>query len=69
MNKAQKCAWFNLIMAAIFLVAIGLRCVHVATTWDMPFIRHLVGDAAGYFSWAQQIRGQGKLLIWHRVLF
>jgi len=46
---------------AIFVLAIGLRCVHVATTWDMPFVRHLIGDAAGYFSWAQQI-AQGKWL-------
>ena len=39
------------------VVAIVLRLWHVYVTRDMPTVRHLIGDAAGYFGWAERIAG------------
>ncbi len=41
----------------LFIGAFVLRMGHVVATWEMPFVRHLVGDAAAYFAWAQRIEG------------
>ena len=38
-------------------LAIALRWWHVYLTRDMPTVRHLIGDAAGYYEWASRIAG------------
>ncbi|MCH7808759.1 MAG: glycosyltransferase family 39 protein [Planctomycetes bacterium] len=43
--------------AAIGLLALALRVFYQLETRDVPFLRHLVGDAAGYDAWARAIAG------------
>lgn len=34
-------------------LALAVRLVYLAETSSVPFVRHLVGDAAGYWAWAE----------------
>lgn len=43
--------WLMMLM----LSALAVRFVYVYETSEVPFVQHLVGDAAGYFAWANQI--------------
>ncbi|MFQ5415137.1 MAG: glycosyltransferase family 39 protein [Phycisphaerae bacterium] len=36
-------------------VAVAIRVAHVLMTGEVPFVRRLVGDAAGYYAWAESI--------------
>jgi 4-amino-4-deoxy-L-arabinose transferase-like glycosyltransferase len=40
---------------ALAALAGALRLVHVYQTREVPWLRHLTGDAAGYFTWATRI--------------
>jgi len=39
----------------VFALAISARLAATMETRDVPTVRHLVGDAAGYYAWAQRI--------------
>ena len=45
----------RLAVGAAVVVAVAVRFVHVVETDDTPLVRHLIGDAAGYYDWAQRI--------------
>ena len=45
--------WPGLLLA--MAIALVVRLLFVYQSRDVPFIHHLVGDAAGYFAWAQRI--------------
>lgn len=47
-------AWWRR-LAAVFLLALVVRGVHVAAVGKAPFARLLVGDARSYDRWAQEI--------------
>lgn len=47
--------WGQLVL--IGFIALALRVAHVLTTVEVPTVVHLVGDAAGYFAWAERIAG------------
>jgi len=38
-------------------LALAVRLLYLWQTKDVPFVCHLVGDAAGYYQWARQIAG------------
>lgn len=40
---------------AVVAVALAVRLLHVYQTRQVPFVQQLVGDAAGYWTWARQI--------------
>ncbi len=42
-------------VALVALVALVVRLIYIHETRDVPFVAHLVGDAAGYFAWAERI--------------
>ena len=42
-------------LIVVVSAALLLRIVHVCDTADMPLVRHLIGDAAGYYIWARGI--------------
>lgn len=50
-----------LLLTLLFICGLTLRIGNVAETRDMPFVRHLVGDAAGYYAWATRL-AQGSWL-------
>lgn len=39
----------------MFALAVSVRLAATMETVDVPTVRHLVGDAAGYYAWAQRI--------------
>jgi len=41
----------------VVLLALVVRAIYLYETADVVFVRHFVGDAASYFSWAQRIAG------------
>ena len=43
--------------ALVFGLALLVRLIVVAETSDLAFVRHLQGDAAGYFAWGSEIAG------------
>ncbi|UCE60472.1 MAG: tetratricopeptide repeat protein [Phycisphaerales bacterium] len=47
------------IWSIVLVMGVGasIRLVHVIDTWNVPTVRHLVGDAAGYHAWALRIVG------------
>ena len=45
----------RLAIGAAVVVAVAVRLVHVVETRDTPLVHHLIGDAAGYYDWAQRI--------------
>jgi len=45
------------VMLGLFGVALGARLVYTYETRGVPTSWHLVGDAAGYYQWAQRIAG------------
>lgn len=47
--------WFALALSGVAALALGIRLVHLAATWESPFVRHPVGDAARYLDWARAI--------------
>ena len=46
---------FWVCVALVALAALVVRSIYTYETRDVPFVVHLVGDAAGYFAWAQRI--------------
>ncbi len=42
-------------VAGVVVLALIVRLVYVSQTAGVPFVHRLVGDAAGYFSWAKRI--------------
>jgi 4-amino-4-deoxy-L-arabinose transferase-like glycosyltransferase len=47
--------WHWRTAAVWFILALAIRLVYVVETRNAPTLRHLVGDAAGYYQWAQEI--------------
>lgn len=48
-------------LAACVGLALCVRLVHTYHTASVPFARHLIGDAAGYYAWAQEILSGGLI--------
>lgn len=48
---------FYVCVAAIFVLALAIRLVHVQQIRPIPLFFHLLGDAEAYDAWAQQIAG------------
>ena len=40
-------------------VALLVRLLFLVEVRQVPYMRHLVGDAAGYYAWAQELAGGG----------
>jgi len=39
------------------LLALAVRMIYLTETSSVPFLRHFVGDAAGYWAWAERLSG------------
>ncbi len=56
-NGEEPRAWGWWGVAGVGAVAITVRLVYLTETSTVPFLRHLVGDAAGYCDWGRRIAG------------
>lgn len=56
-QRAAKPIPFKVLLGVICSVALLLRLINVLQTVEMPTVVQLLGDAKGYYDWAQRIAG------------
>lgn len=42
-------------LVGVFVLALAVRLLVIVETADVPTVRHLIGDAVGYMTWAQRL--------------